>query len=85
MWNVLSFTLAKAGKGRACSPVVFDIAFTSFITLSSKWTTALYMIHIDIKGPQRVCVWTVSAVADMLFLQLQQLKRLFFFFFFTLT
>lgn len=28
----ISFTLAKAGKGRACPPVIINIAFTYFIT-----------------------------------------------------
>lgn len=40
-WNVLSFTLAKADKGRACPPVMFNIAFTSHLIplLLFKWRT----------------------------------------------
>lgn len=39
MWNVLLFTLAKAGKGRARLLVIFYIAFTYFTTLLPKWKT----------------------------------------------
>lgn len=28
MWNVISFTFEKAGKGRTCRPVVIYTAFT---------------------------------------------------------
>lgn len=63
MWNVLSFTLAKAGTGRACSPVIIYIAFTYLITLLFlKWTTIVSIIHIGVQGPKTVCVHIVSAL-----------------------
>ena len=56
MWNVLSFTLAKAGKGRACLPVITYIAFIYFtaLLLLTKWSNKVHIIHIGVKGSKTV-------------------------------
>lgn len=58
MWNVLSFTLAKAGNGRAFPPVTIYIPFTYFIILLliSKQSNIVHIINIGVNGPITVCM-----------------------------
>lgn len=63
MWNVLSFKLAKAGKGRACPPVIY-ITFNFIITLLtlSNCKNTAHFIHTGVKESATVCMYTLCFV-----------------------